>query len=583
VEVPSRRGGAVSRLPDPPEGVSWAGMSPSRPGISRPVRALLAPVLVPVLAASLLSACATPPPPEPEEPRVNVSRAEEIAVGERAFGPAVQAQGGAWSVDPAVAAYVDEVGWAVARESERPDLPYAFVVLDTPEPTAWALPSGKIGISRALLAELSSEAELAALLAHEVAHAGVRRGTRRLEQQILLNLGNAGVLTGVGEQQEELVVGPARVGVTLIRRRYDAPEELDADRQAMEAMSRAGYDPAAAVTLLEDLLGRRNAREPGWQAGLLGAHPPTPERIAAARRTAAALPRGGTVGTKRHEAMVAPIRAARPAYELAAEAELDLGMGDMEAGLAKAREAAEMEPREAEFVSLEAQALLLDKRWDEAVAAADRAVALDPDDFRPWQMRGLARKGAGDAAGARRDLARSIDLLPLATSLLNLAELELDADETEPAREHLRLAAGTGSPAAIEAAGMLTRMEIGEIPGRYVSVGVGVQRDGYLYLIVENRSPLRIRDVTVSVTLPDTGEGPVTTEFTYPGPFEPLRRTRRVTDYGPVPRDAGVGARAEVTAAALVEEPEDEAPEDGDGETGGAAVPDPGAADVPGL
>jgi predicted Zn-dependent protease len=536
------------------------------------------------LAASLLSACATaPPPPEPEESRANVSRAEEIAVGKRAFGPAVQAQGGAWRVDPAVGAYLDEVGRAVARESERPDLPYAFVVLDTSTPTAWALPSGKIGVSRALLAALSSEAELAALLAHEVAHAEVRRGTRRLEHQILLDLGNAGVLTGVGEQQGELVVGPARVGVTLTRRRYDAGEELEADRKAMQAMSRAGYDPSAAMTLLEDLMRRRNAREPGWERGLLAAHPPTPQRIEAARRIADALPRGGTVGAERHTAMVAPIRAAEPAYALAAEAELDLGMGDMETGLAKAREAASLEPREAGFVSLEAQALLLDKRWDEAVAAADRAVALDPDDFRPWQMRGLARKGAGDAAGAREDLARSIELLPLATSLLNLAKLELEADETEAARRHLRQAAGTGSPASIEAGEMLTRMEIGEVPGRYVSVGVGVQRDGYLYLVVENRSPLRIRDVTVSVTLPDTGEGPVTTEFTYPGPFEPLRRTRRVTDYGPVSQAAGMGARAEVTAAALVAEPDDAAPQDADGETGDAGAPDAGAPDVPEL
>jgi hypothetical protein len=94
---------------------------------------------------------------------------------------------------------------------------------------------------------------------------------------------------------------------------------------------------------------------------------------------------------------------------------------------------------------------------------------------------------------------------------------------------------------------------------------------------------LRIRDVTVSVTLPDTGEGPVTTEFTYPGPFEPLRRTRRVTDYGPVSQAAGMGARAEVTAAALVAEPDDAAPQDADGETGDAGAPDAGAPDVPEL
>jgi predicted Zn-dependent protease len=94
-------------------------------------------------------------------------------------------QGGDYSLDPALTAYVAGVGQKLAAVSDRA-LPYEFVVLNSSVPNAWALPGGKIAVNRGLLMELQSEAELAAVLGHEIVHAAARHGALAMQRGILL-------------------------------------------------------------------------------------------------------------------------------------------------------------------------------------------------------------------------------------------------------------------------------------------------------------------------------------------------------------------------------------------------------------
>ena len=125
-----------------------------------------------------------------------VSDAQAIAIGRQQYGPAQQMQGGELKTPPGLSNYVNQVGQKLARTSGV-NLPYEFVVLNNTSPNAWALPGGKIAINSGLLAALRNEAELAAVLAHEVAHAaaghGVQREQRGLWAQGLVALAGVGL------------------------------------------------------------------------------------------------------------------------------------------------------------------------------------------------------------------------------------------------------------------------------------------------------------------------------------------------------------------------------------------------------
>ena len=105
-------------------------------------------------------------------------------MGLQNYVPMQQSQGGTYDVDPALTEYVSSVGHKLAAVSEV-KLPYDFVVLNNSVPNAWALPSGKIAINRGLLTELNSEAELAAVLGHEVVHAAARHSAQQMSRGMM--------------------------------------------------------------------------------------------------------------------------------------------------------------------------------------------------------------------------------------------------------------------------------------------------------------------------------------------------------------------------------------------------------------
>ena len=122
-----------------------------------------------VAVATVLAGCATNPVTGKSEISL-VSESWELKTGAQNYLPARQSQGGDYVADPKVQAYVQEVGNKLAAVSDR-DLPYQFAVINNSVPNAWAMPGGKIAIHRGLLTELDSEAELAAVLGHEIVHA----------------------------------------------------------------------------------------------------------------------------------------------------------------------------------------------------------------------------------------------------------------------------------------------------------------------------------------------------------------------------------------------------------------------------
>lgn len=189
--------------------------------------------------------------------------------------------------DEKLQAYVQQVGERVAKNSHRSQLNYTFTVVDSPDINAFALPGGYIYIHRGLLVYLSSEAELAAVLGHEVGHVTARHSVQQQSQSSAWNiLGQAVALgTGVGAAADITnVLGGAVV------RGYGRDMELEADGLGAQYLARSGYDPQAMIEVVKVLknqedfardqaAARGEAQPAGGYHGLFDTHPDNDRRL----------------------------------------------------------------------------------------------------------------------------------------------------------------------------------------------------------------------------------------------------------------------------------------------------------------
>src|SRR5690606_15389188 len=127
---------------------------------------------------------------------------------------------------------------------------------------------------------LDNEAELAAVLGHEITHAAARHTAQTLERGMLLQLGVAAVGAAASDSDYAgLAVGAGAVGAQIISSRYGRDAELEADHYGMEYMSKAGYDPQAAVSLQKTFVKLSEGQNASWLQGLFASHPPSQERV----------------------------------------------------------------------------------------------------------------------------------------------------------------------------------------------------------------------------------------------------------------------------------------------------------------
>jgi predicted Zn-dependent protease len=458
-----------------------------------PARSLAASLLLALLATG----CATNPVTKKTELSF-ISEKQEISMGRQEYLQSQQSAGGKFVLDPALAAYVNEVGQKLVKVSDRPNLPFEFAVINDSVPNAWALPGGKLAINRGLLTELKSEAELAAVLSHEIVHAAARHGARSVEQGTLLAAGAALIGALASDRKgAELVDYAAQGGAALIGLRFSRENELEADQYGIDYMVRAGYDPKAAVELQETFVRLSGNKSPNWLAGLFATHPPSQERVDANRRKAAGLPANLYRGEEAYRQKIAFLIQSKPAYSAHDEGRKLLAKDPAQA-LAKADLAIRLEPREALFHGLRGDALKKQGRVAEAEQEYGEAIRLNGDYFAHYLNRGLVRQRLGNAAGARSDLERSNALLPTAAAHYVLGSLDQEAGQRGRAIEHYKLAAGSNSEVGRLAGTALVRLDLPGNPGDYLEVEPVADAKGNLGLRVTNASPLALRKLRIA-------------------------------------------------------------------------------------
>lgn len=363
-----------------------------------------------LLAAT--TACSVNPVTGGSEMRL-ISQQEEIAMGQENYGPLQQQEGGTYEIDKPLTDYVNQIGNKLAAMSDR-QLPYEFVVINNSVPNAWALPGGKIGVNRGLLVELNNEAELAAVLGHEITHAAARHSAKKIETGMALSIG----LAVLGATQRDTTAGKAMmvaggVGAVLLGQKYSRDSESEADKYGIKYMVKAGYDPNAAVSLQETFVRLSKGNNPSWLEGLFASHPPSQERVEANRIQAKQLYHPGlTLGEQRYKQMIAGLIKAKPAYAKYAQSEQAFAKKDYTQANKLIDQAIAIEPREALFYAMKGDIYNVQQNHQAAIKEYDKAIAQNQNLFYSYLQRGLSYKALGDTTRAKSDLQKSYQLLP---------------------------------------------------------------------------------------------------------------------------------------------------------------------------
>ncbi|VAW97309.1 Putative Zn-dependent protease aq_972 [hydrothermal vent metagenome] len=377
-----------------------------------------------VISSVLLGACTTNPVTGRSEMGF-VSTEKEISIGEENYHPMQQTQGGTYVADPELVAYVQSVGNKLAAQSDR-KLPYEFVIINDSVPNAWALPGGKIAINRGLLLELNSEAELAAVLGHEVVHAAARHSAKKMETGMALNIGL--IVLGVSQRDSDygraMVAGGA-VGMALLTQKYSRDAESEADKYGIKYMVKAGYDPSAAVKLQETFVRLSEGKKPGWVEGMFASHPPSAERVAANKVLAKQYAKAGLkTGTKIYNRKIARLKRSKQAYEDYNKAGAALKKKNYKEATKLINKAIKKEDRESLFYAFKGDIFEVQKKYSKAIPLYDQAIYLNPDLFYFYLRRGTSYKALNKKAKAKKDLTKSMALLPTKQAQQALKELK---------------------------------------------------------------------------------------------------------------------------------------------------------------
>ncbi len=491
-------------------------------------------ILLSALLYFVVSGCAVNPVTGKTQ-LVGMSRSQEIQVGQQNYAPMRQVEGGDYDVDPALTTYVQQVGGRLAAVSDN-DLPYEFHVLNSSVPNAWALPGGKISINRGLLVELKSEAELAAVLGHEVVHAAAGHTSQRQGRSMVLQglLLGAAVATS-GSEYGDIARGGANLGAQLITQRYGQGAELESDKYGMSYMSRAGYDPQGAVSLQKTFVRLSEGRRQDWLSGLFASHPPSQKRVAENIKTATTLPAGGELGADRYVAAMKKTLAAKPAYDTYEEGRKYLSEGDAEKAIEKANTAIKMFPGEANFYALRGDSRLLNKEYKMAVTNYDSAIRRRDDYFYYRLQRGRANEVLKNYAAATNDLQASNSLLPTSVAYYSLGSIAATQGNKKAAIEYFeKIASGKGD-VAVAAQIELAKLDLANNPQKYVLKRCDPDSSGNLVVSIKNNTGVAIKDVAFVVEHTDQdgsarqdtrrvssplGAGQVTSVNTRLGPYQ---------------------------------------------------------------
>lgn len=216
--------------------------------------------------------------------RLWMDRSAQIALGAEAAPQFTQEFGGPIPHSQ-LQNYVKDIGTRMAAqtEAENPSLPWEFTLLNTPVVNAFALPGGKVFFTRGLAEKLTSEAQMAGVIGHEIGHVTAEHGAQRISSQIAFNvgLGVAAVIAGTSDDKDikdiaAIGIPALAIGGNLVLLKFGRDEELEADRLGVRYMTKVGYNPIGQKEVMEVLGSLNKGQAP---PAILSTHPNPADRV----------------------------------------------------------------------------------------------------------------------------------------------------------------------------------------------------------------------------------------------------------------------------------------------------------------
>lgn len=505
-------------------------------------RFYFAAIVAPLL---FITACASNPVTGKKELRL-VGEGTEIKMGLQQYSPSRQSQGGDYVLEPELTRYVQSVGNKLAAVSDR-KLPYEFQVINSSVPNAWALPGGKIAVNRGLLTELNSEAELAAVLGHEIVHSAARHGAKSMERGMLMQVGMIAIQAKTYDNKyANLINVGTQVAAGLITTKHGRDAELESDYYGMQYMSEAGYDPSAAIDLQETFvrLSEQSSRSSGWIQGLFASHPPSAMRVAKNKETAAKIGTAGDYGRETYKTKTANLIRTKPAYEKYDEAVKAYKNKDFRQAFSLADQALAIEPREGNFHALKGEIELQNNRPDAALPHIRNALNANPNFFMYHLQNGSALYDTRKYNESYEAFGKSLNFLPTAMAHSAMGKIAEQSGRNDLAVKHYEAASGSNSQAGQASALRLAQIELPSNPGKYILTKAQADNSGKVYLLIKNQAPFAVGGIQIvsGIVDPRTGRALKTAQVPVRQTIAAGQTIRIATTLGPVTSQAQLQA-----------------------------------------
>ncbi len=368
-----------------------------------------------VTAAVTLGGCATNPVTGRRQFML-MSRGDEIRIDEENAPHQISFDYGPLQ-DDGLNQYISETGHRLARVTHRPEMPYSFRGVNASHVNAYAFPGGTIAVTRGLLLEMQNEAQLAALLGHELGHVTARHAAAAMSRATWIYLGV--LLAGVAaaaydETYADLAVGLGGVGAFLFLAKYSRDNEREADKLALQYSTEAGYDPQGLVELME-ILRNLNQRRPNALEVMFSTHPMSDERYRDASRRAQRLADPALdwkTGRERYMDSTVSVREAADAIRAMQRGSRAMVQNDLPEAESEFRQALRAAPDDYTALLLMAKTRIAREHYADAIAHAAAARDVYPAEAQAWHVGGLANLRAGHYDAALSDFRHYETLLP---------------------------------------------------------------------------------------------------------------------------------------------------------------------------
>jgi len=392
-------------------------------------------------AASAAAGCAVNPVTG-ESQLMLVSREQEIAIDKENSPHQFSADYGRVQND-ALVDYVNSHGQKLASLTHRPDMPYSIQPVNATYVNAYAFPGGSIGLTRGILLELDNEAELAALIGHELGHVNARHTASQMSKGLLAQAALAGVGVAVADEEyAPLISGLGGIGAGMLLAKYSRDNEREADALGMEYMVRAGYSPKGMIEL-QDMLRNLSKRQPNAIETMFSTHPMSQERYATAvdrahseYRRALSQP----VYRERYLDKTVSLRRLAPMIKNLQTGQKHMAAKEYAQAEAQFRQALQKQPDDYAALVMMSECLLAQNKPKEAERFADKAKQAYPEEAKSRHYLGVSGLMQKDYDEAIQAFSAYERLLPGNPNTIFLKGLSLEGLGRKPqaAKEYTR-------------------------------------------------------------------------------------------------------------------------------------------------